>query len=209
MYFCHLFLIASASVRSIPFLSFIVPIFAWNVPLVCLILLKHSLVFPVLFFSSISLHWSFRKAFYLSLLVFGSLHSDGYIFYFLLCLLLLFFSQLFVRPPRTTILPFCTFFPPWEWSWLLPPVQCHKPLSIVLQVLFLSNLIPWIYLSLPLNNHKGFDLGHTAEWSSGFPTFFHLSLDFAIRSSWFELQFAPSLVFADSIELLHLWLQGI
>ena len=29
MYSCHLFLICSASVRSIPFLSFIVPIFAW------------------------------------------------------------------------------------------------------------------------------------------------------------------------------------
>ena len=25
----------------------------------------------------------------------------------------------------------------------------------------LSDLIPWIYLSLPLYNHKGFDLGHT------------------------------------------------
>ena len=34
VYSCHLFLISSASVRSIPFLSFIVLIFAWNVPLV-------------------------------------------------------------------------------------------------------------------------------------------------------------------------------
>ena len=25
----------------------------------------------------------------------------------------------------------------------------------------LSDLIPWTYLSLPLYNHKGFDLGHT------------------------------------------------
>ena len=32
--FLHLFLISSASVRSLPFLSFIVPIFVWNVPLV-------------------------------------------------------------------------------------------------------------------------------------------------------------------------------
>ena len=53
----------SASVRSIPFLSFIEPIFAWNVPLVSLIILKRSLVFPILLFSSISLHWSLRKAF--------------------------------------------------------------------------------------------------------------------------------------------------
>ena len=32
MYSCHLFLISSVSVRSTPFLSFIVPIFAWNGP---------------------------------------------------------------------------------------------------------------------------------------------------------------------------------
>ena len=56
VYYCHLFFISSASVRSILFLSFIVPIFAWNVPLVCLIFLKRSLVFPILLFSSISLH---------------------------------------------------------------------------------------------------------------------------------------------------------
>ena len=40
VYSCHLFLISSASDRSIPFLSFIEPSFAWNVPLLCLIFLK-------------------------------------------------------------------------------------------------------------------------------------------------------------------------
>ena len=53
----------SASFRSIPFLSYIEPVFVWNVPLVSLIFLKRSLVFPILLFSSISLHWSLRKAF--------------------------------------------------------------------------------------------------------------------------------------------------
>ena len=67
VYSSHLVLISSASVRSIPFLSFIMLIFAWNVPLVSLIFLKRSLVFPSLLFSSISLHWTLRKAF-LSLL---------------------------------------------------------------------------------------------------------------------------------------------
>ena len=57
-------------------------------------------------------------------------------------------------------LPFCISFS-WGWSWSLPPVQCHKPSSIVLQALCLSDLIPWVYLSLPLYNRKGFDLGHT------------------------------------------------
>jgi len=68
VYSCHLFLISSASVRSIPFLSFIEPIFALNIPLVFLIFLKRSLVFCILLVSSISLHWSLRKASYLSLL---------------------------------------------------------------------------------------------------------------------------------------------
>ena len=63
VYSCQLFLISSAYVRSIPFLSFIEPIFAWNIPLVSLIFLKKSLVIPILLFSSISVHWSLRKAF--------------------------------------------------------------------------------------------------------------------------------------------------
>ena len=63
VYSYHLFLISSASVRSTPFLSFIVLIFAWNVPLVYLIFWKRSMVFPILLFFSISLHWSLRKAF--------------------------------------------------------------------------------------------------------------------------------------------------
>jgi len=66
-YSYHLFLISSASVRSIPFLSFIEPIFAWNVPWVSRIFLKRCLISPIPLFSSISLHWSLKKAF-LSLL---------------------------------------------------------------------------------------------------------------------------------------------
>ena len=52
----------------------------------------------------------------------------------------------------------------------------------------LSDLIPWIFLSLPLYNHKGFDL----ELSSGFPYFLQFKSEFgskefmfwAIVSSW-------------------------
>ena len=60
---------------------------------------------------------------------------------------LLFFSQLFVRPHQITILPFCISFS-WGWSWSLLPVLCCEPPSRVLQVLCLSDLIPWLYLSL-------------------------------------------------------------
>ena len=126
VYSCYLFLI-SASVRSVPFLSFIVPIFAWNVPL-----------------------------------PFSSLHFIA------------------VRPQQTTILPFCiSFFGGCSWS--LPSVQCHESPSIVLQGLCLSDLISWIYFSLPLYNYMGFDLGHTwmvYEWSSGFPYFFQFKSEF-------------------------------
>ena len=50
VYSYHLFLISSAFIRSRPFLSFIVPIFAWNVPLVSNLFeekssLSHSVVF--------------------------------------------------------------------------------------------------------------------------------------------------------------------
>ena len=68
LYSCYLFIISSASVKSISFLLFLEPTFACNVPLVSLIFLNRSLVFPILLFSSISLHWLLRKAF-LSLLV--------------------------------------------------------------------------------------------------------------------------------------------
>ena len=72
VYSCYLFLISSASLRSIPFLPFIMPIFAWNVPLVFLIFLKRSIVFPNLLFSSISLCWSLRKASYLFAILWNS-----------------------------------------------------------------------------------------------------------------------------------------
>ena len=61
-------------------------------------------------------HWG--RLSYLSLLFFGTLYSNGYIFPFLLCLLLHFFTQLFLRPPQITILPFCISFS-WGWSWSL------------------------------------------------------------------------------------------
>ena len=53
----YFILIYSASVRSLLFQSFIVPIFAWSVPLVCSFL-KEISSFPILLFSSIYLHCS-------------------------------------------------------------------------------------------------------------------------------------------------------
>ena len=86
VYSCYLLLISSASVKSIPFVY--CAIFAWNVPLVSLIFLRKCLVFPILLFSFLY----FFALSYLSLLFFGNLPSNGYIFPFLLCVLLSFLS---------------------------------------------------------------------------------------------------------------------
>ena len=75
---CHLFLISSASVRSLTFLSFIVPIFAWSVPLVSPLFLKKFILFKILLFSSNSCTIHLWRLSYLSLLFSGSLHSIGY-----------------------------------------------------------------------------------------------------------------------------------
>ena len=125
VYSCHL-LISSAFVNIFYFCPLLCP------SLVSPIFLERFLVFPVLLFSSISLHWSLRKVF-LSLYSLEICIQMGISFLFLLCLLSLFFSQLFVRPPQTTILPFFLG----GWSWSLPTVHCHEPPSIVRQALFL------------------------------------------------------------------------
>ena len=54
------------------------------------------------------------------IIFFGTLHSKGYIFPFLLCFPPLFFSQLFARPPQTAIL-LCCFSFSWGWSCSLSP----------------------------------------------------------------------------------------
>ena len=66
------------------------------------------------------------------------------------------------------------------WFCLLPPVQYFGPLSIVLQVLRLLDLILWMYSSPLLYIHKRFK-----SFLAGllvFPAFFSLSLNFAMRS---------------------------
>ena len=89
-----------------------------------------------------------------------------------LCLLLLFFSQLLVRPPQTTILPFCTFF----LGMVLITASCtfvhsssgtlsirSNPLN-----LFLTSICIILGICIILNGLVVF------------PTFFNLSLNLAI-----------------------------
>ena len=145
--------------------------------------LEEISVFPILFFSSISLHWSLRKAF-LSLLaiLWNSAFTCLYLS-FLLCFLLLSFSQLFVRPPQDSHFAFLHFF---FLGMVLIPASCTMSrTSVHSSSGTLSDLIPWIYFSLPLYNCRGLILV-ISERSRVFPTFFNLNLNFAIRSSWSE-----------------------
>ena len=124
---------------------------AWNVPLLSLIFLKRSLVFPIILFSSVSLHWSLRKAPCYSLE---------------LCKLWL---CLFFSPLPLVFLLFLTICKPSLYShfaflhffflrMVLTTASCTMSwTSIHSSSGTLSDLIPWIYLSLSLYNHKGFD----------------------------------------------------
>ena len=129
---CYLFLISYASVRSLTFMSFIVPILAWNIPLVAPIFLKLSILFTILLLSSNSCNFHLQRLSDIPLIFSGSLHSIEYIFPFILCLSLLLFSQLFLGRPQATPFPSHICFS-WGWFWWPPSVQWYKSPSIVLQ----------------------------------------------------------------------------
>ena len=105
MYSCRLFLISYASVRCIPFLSFIVPVLAWNIPLISPIFLKRSLVFPILFFPLY-----FFALFIEEGLLISCCYSLELCIQFAYLSLppwgvsLFIFPQLLVKPPQTTTL---------------------------------------------------------------------------------------------------------
>ena len=114
---------------------------------------------PILLFSSISLHWSLRKAFLSLLLFFETLHSNGYIFPFLLCLSLLFFFSAICKASSDNHFAFLHFF---FFGMILITASCTMSwTSVHSSSGTLSDLIPWIYLSLLLYNRKEFYLGHT------------------------------------------------
>ena len=154
---CHLSLISSASAMFMLFLSFIVPILH-EMSLGISNFLEEISSFPFYCFPLFLCidHWGRLSC--LSLLFFWILHSDWYIFPFLLCLSLL-FTQPFVRPPQTTICLFAFLF--------LGDCFAHHLLCSV------TNLCPWVFwhsvcqilspesMSLPLYTCKGFDLGHS------------------------------------------------
>ena len=169
--------------------------------------MRCSLCIPILLFSCISFHWSLRKSF---LFLFAILWNSAFKWIYLSSSPLPLASLLFLaicKASSDNLLAFLHFF---FWWMVLFPASCTMlRTSVHSSSGTLSDLIPGIYLSLPLYNRKGFDLGIYLNGLVVFPIFFNLSLNLAIRSSLSEPQSAPGLVFADCIELLHLWLQRI
>ena len=114
--------------------------------------LSHFIVF-------LCLHWAFGKPF---LFLLAILWNSTFIWIYLSFSSLPFTSLLFsaiCKASSNNHFAFLHFFF-LGMVWSPPPVQCYEFLSIVLQALYLSDLIPWIDLLLPLYNHKGFVLGH-------------------------------------------------
>ena len=124
-----------------------------------LIFLKRYLVSPILL-CSVSLHCSLQKAFFSLLSIPCNSPFSWVYFSFLLCLSLLFVSQLFVRSLQTAILIFLNFF---ISAIVLITASCP-----VLGTSIHSSSGTLSIRSNPLNlfvtstvNGKGFDLDHT------------------------------------------------
>ena len=146
VYSCQLLLIISASVRSLPFLSFIMPILSWNVPLVSLPF-KRSLVFSILLFSSVSLHCSIKKAFLYLLATFWNLaFSWVYLSLSPLPFASLLFSAI-CKAYSDNHFAFLHFF---FFGVVLVTASCTiLQTSVHRSSGTLPGLIPWIYLSPP------------------------------------------------------------
>ena len=120
--------------------------------LVSLIFLKRSPVCPTPLSSSISLHWLLKKAFLsLPAILWNSAFKWVYLSFSPLPFTCLLFSDKHFA--------FLYFF---FLGIILITASCtmletsnHSSSDT------LSDLILWIYVSLPLYNHKGFDLGHS------------------------------------------------
>ena len=140
--------------------------------------LQRSLFFPILLFSSIFLHWLLRKALLSFLaILWNSAFKWVYLSFSPLPFTSL-LSQLFARPPQTTILPFCISFS-WRLSWFLSPVQCHKPPSTVHQALLSIR-------SSPLNLFGDTEKQQISSSPGSFPTWesFALLRNRRIKYHW-------------------------
>ena len=159
VYPCHLSSISCSSLGSISFSPLLCPslheMFLWYPS----IFLKRSLVFPILLFSSPSLHCSLQKAFLFLLTI---LWNFAFKWVYLSSSPLHFASLLVIAICKCSSdnhFAFLYFF--FLGMVLIPLSYSVSQTSIHTSSGSLSDQIPWIYFSLPLYNCKGFDLGRT------------------------------------------------
>ena len=112
--------------------------------------LSHSIVFLI------SLHWSLRKVF---LILLAILWNSAFRWVYLSFLRL--FSAI-CKASSDNHFAFLHFF---FLGMVLIPASCTMSQTSIHSSssagTLSTDLIPWIYFSLPLYNHKGFNLGHT------------------------------------------------
>ena len=157
---------------SLPSLSFIVPIFTWDIHLVSLIFLKRSLAFPILWSSFIYFNCSVRKAFWsLLAILWNSVLGWAY-----LSLAFLYFFFLVMVLVST----YCTVL--WTSVYTSSSTQSIRCNHLNLLITFTIKL-------------QGIGFKPYLSNLVVFSTFLNLSLNFTIRSWWSESQSAPSLAF--------------
>ena len=104
VYPCHLFSISSVSVICLLFMCFIMPILAWNSPLISLVFLRsfHCIVF--LYFPPL-----FMQDLFLLVILLNSAFRCSYLSFFPLLVASL-HSHLYVKPSQTMTLHYCLSF---------------------------------------------------------------------------------------------------
>ena len=100
----------------------------WFTPWYLLIFLKRSLVFPILLFSSISLHWSLRKAF---LFLLSSLWNSAFKWVYLSFSPLLYASLLFTAICKASLDSHFAFLHFFFLGMVLIPLSCTKSLTSI------------------------------------------------------------------------------
>ena len=158
-----------------------------------------DLVFPILLFSSISLHCSLRKAF-LSLLaiLWNSAFKWVYLSFSPLPLAYFLFSAI-CKASLDNHFAFCIFFPSLGLVLITASYTMSWTSNHSSSGTCPSHLIPWICLSLLL--YKGFDRSYL-NGLVVFPTFLNLNLNFAIMTSSSEL--STVLMFSHCVSLLSI-----
>ena len=160
VYSFHLFLIPLASTRSLPFLSFLVLIFEWNVPLIFPIFLKRPLASRLLSFSLVlrTAHWTRPSC--LSVLFFENLHLVDIPFPLSLAFCISSILQQFVKPPQMTALPSSFSFSFGVISFTASCTVLQTCIHTSSGTLF-TRYNPLNLFVTSLRIHRGFDLSHT------------------------------------------------